>query len=199
MFFGAITGGVGLILRPMLIFLGFPIVNVVGTVRFTSIFGEIPAIILLHKHKRIDWKLVWFLVFPMFIGSLIASIAVVSVLKGKSIEYIIGIVMLIVGIILLFQKKIMKPDHVNKSPLLQKNIIGFFGTMILSFFNTISGGLLPLFTSFYIFNYNKNYTEGSALGKVSSYIGAGVASLSFLFTNVIDRKLFFVVLAGVLL
>ena len=92
MFLGAISGGVGLVLRPLLIFLGFPAINVVGSVRFAAIFGEIPSIYLLHKNKKIDWKLVLFLVIPTFIGSIIASIAVISILKN-SLELIIGFVL----------------------------------------------------------------------------------------------------------
>ncbi|MBI2666842.1 sulfite exporter TauE/SafE family protein [Candidatus Woesearchaeota archaeon] len=55
MFLGAISGGVGLVLRPLLIFIGFPAIAVVGSVRVASVIGEMPGIFLLHKNKKVDW------------------------------------------------------------------------------------------------------------------------------------------------
>jgi len=188
MFLGAISGGVGLVLRPLLIFLGFPAINVVGSVRFAAIFGEIPSIYLLHKNKKIDWKLVLFLVIPTFIGSIIASIAVISILKN-SLELIIGFVLLIVGFILLIKKN--KGLEEKKYKFSKKNhLIGFIGTLVISFFNTITGGMGPIFSSLYIANYRKSYITASALSKTASYIGTGIASLVFVISGVVDYKLF---------
>ncbi len=194
MFLGAISGGVGLVLRPLLIFIGFPAVAVVGSVRVASVIGEIPGIFLLHKHKKVDWKLVSFLVIPMFLGSLIAGIAVLSILKGV-LEPVIGIVLLIVGVILAIHGKSGLEErslHFSKT----RNVIGFFGTMIISFFNTITGGMGPMFSSLYIANYGKTYISASALGKTTSYIGAGVASVVFLIGKAVDWQLFVALVFG---
>lgn len=190
-FIGSVSGGVGLILRPALIFLGIPAVTVVGTVRFAAVFGDIPTIVLLHKHKKIDWKLVGLLVVPMFIGSLIAGIFVVSILKG-SLELVIGILLFIVGIILLVKKNAGLEERKPRFSRKTSNVIGFFVTIILSFFNTIVGGLGPLYSSFYIANYGKTYIKASALGKTTSYIGTGLASIVFVIAGVVDWKLFLV-------
>ena len=99
LFIGAISGGVGLVLRPLLILLGFPAVAVVGSVRVSAIFGEIPAIYLLHRSKKIDWRLVLILIVPMLLGSLIAGLVVVSVVE-EFFEKIIGTMLLLVGILL---------------------------------------------------------------------------------------------------
>lgn len=194
MFLGAISGGVGLVLRPLLIFMGFPAIAVVSSVRVASIFGEIPGVFLLHKYKRIDWKLVSFLVIPMFLGSLIASIAVLSLLKGI-LEPVLGIILFVVGIILvIYRKSGLKEQKFHLSKI--KYIIGFFGTLIVSFFNTITGGMGPMFSSLYIANYGKTYISASALGKTTSYIGTGIASIVFLFGKVVDWHLFFVLVIG---
>ena len=54
LFIGAISGGVGLVLRPLLILIGFPAAIVIGSVRVAAIFGEIPGIYLLHKNRKVD-------------------------------------------------------------------------------------------------------------------------------------------------
>lgn len=197
-FIGCVSGGTGLILRPLLIFLGISPTVVVGTVRFAAVFGDAPSLYLLHKHKKIDWKLVLILTAPTFIGSLIASVAVVSILKS-SLEVIIGALLLIMGTILLINKNIGLKEKKYNSSNKYKNIIAFFVTLIISFFNAITGGLGPLYTSFYVFYYGKTYISASALGKTASYIGASITSLVFVISGVVDWQLFAVlVLAFVL-
>ena len=197
LFIGAISGGVGLIFRPLLIFLGFPASIVVGSVRVASVFGEIPTIYLLHKNKKIDWKLVLFLTIPMFLGSLIAGFLVISVIEGF-LEKVMGIMLLIVGITLLIKRNSgLKEQKFKLSK--KSNFIGFFGTLIISFFNTITGGMGPVFSSFYIANYGKTYISASALGKATSYMGTGIASILFIVSGVIDWRLFAVVVPGFLL
>lgn len=198
MFIGAISGGIGLVLRPLLIFLGIPAITVVGSVRVAAVFGEIPTIYILHKNKKIDWKLVLLLVIPMFIGSLIAGIAVLSILKG-SLELVIGIILLIVGIILLIKKDMGLREKRSKFSKTTANIFGFLGTLIISFFNTITGGMGPMFSSLYIANYGKTYISASALGKTTSYIGTGIASIAFIISGVVDWQLFIVLVLGFLL
>lgn len=197
MFFGAISGGVGLILRPMLIFIGFPAVSVLGSVRVASVVGEIPGVFLLHKHKKIDWKLVAFLVIPMFIGSFLASIAVLSILKGP-LETVIGVILLFVGIILLLHRKFGLKEQ-KPHPYKTRHFFGFFGTIVISFFNTITGGMGPLFSSLYIFNYGKSYISASALAKTTSYIGTGVAAITFIVAKVVDWQLFLALIPGFML
>ena len=195
MFVGAISGGVGLVLRPLLIFLGFPVLAVIGSVRVASVIGEIPGIFLLHKHKRVDWKLVRILVIPMFLGSLIAGISVLSILK-EVLNLTIGVILLILGVVLATQKKIWMKTHSSYDSSKARHVTGFFGTMIVSFFNTIIGGLGPMFSSLYIFNYKKSYIDASALGKTTSYIGTGIASIVFIMGKAVDWKLFGVLILG---
>ena len=194
MFIGAISGGVGLVLRPLLVFLGFPALAVIASVRVASIVGDLPGIIILHKRKHIDWKLVKILVPPMFLGSIIAGIAILSVLKGH-VEIVMGVILLLVGIILLSHKTIglqEKKLHITKT----RHIIGFFGTMIVSFFNTIVGGMGPMFSSLYITLYGKDYIKASAIGKTTSYIGIGLASALFIIGKAVDWNLCVVVAIG---
>lgn len=198
LFIGAISGGVGLILRPLLIIIGFPASIVVGSVRVAGVFGEIPTIYLLHKHKKIDWKLVFFLSVPMFLGSLVAGFLVVSVVEGY-FEKIIGVMLFVVGLILLVNRSAGLQEKGLRFSKKKSHLFGFFGTLVISFFNTLTGGLGPMFASLYIANYGKSYISASALGKTASYIGTGIASVLFVVTGVIDWKLFAVLVPGFLL
>lgn len=197
MFIGAISGGVGLVLRPLLIFIGFPAIAVIGSSRVAGVIGEWPGILVLHKNKKIDWKLVLFLVVPMFLGSLLAGIAVLSLLKGY-LEPVMGVILLVVGVLLVIHKNAglqEKKVHISK----WRHIIGFFGTMIISFFNTITGGMGPMFSSFYIATYGKNYIKASALGKVTAYLGIGLASIIFIIGKVVDWQLIITLALGFML
>ena len=197
-FIGAISGGIGLVLRPALIFLGIPAVTVVGTARFSSIFTDLPKIYVFNNHKKIDWKLAAFLVLPMFIGSLLTSIAIVSILKD-SFELVIGVLLLMVGTYLLIKKNIGLEEKKFRYSKSKTHTISFLGTAIISSINMITGGMGPVFSSFYIAVYGKTYISASALHKTASYIGAGVASIVFIVAKVIDWRLFFVLVpAGAL-
>ena len=56
-----------------------------------------------------------------------------------------------------------------------------------------------MFSSLYVVNYGKSYISASALGKATSYIGTGIASILFIVSGVVDWKLFAVVVPGFLL
>lgn len=88
MFFAAISGGVGLITRPILILLGFPAAPVIASSRVAGVFGDWPGLYLLHKKKYIDWRIVLFIAIPMTIGSILASIMVIGLAKGVLTKFL---------------------------------------------------------------------------------------------------------------
>src|SRR3989344_4118254 len=195
MFVGAISGGVGLVLRPVLIFLGFPAVTVVASVRTAAIPGELPGLFLLHKHKKVDWKLTSFLIIPAFIGSLLASIAVLSIFKGW-LEILIGIILLIVGIFLFVKRQFGLKERKAPFSNTSRKVLGFFGTLIISFFGIITGGLGPLYASFYMFVYGKSYISSSALWRIAIYLGSAVAAAVFIIGGAVDWMLFIALAIG---
>ncbi|MFH1409886.1 MAG: sulfite exporter TauE/SafE family protein [Nanoarchaeota archaeon] len=197
-FAGAISGGVGLILRPILIFLGVPPVSVIGSMKVAMIIGKVPSVYLFHKHKKLDWRLVWYLVFPMFLGTFIAALMVVTLLQG-SITLIMGIFLLAVGITLLLNKNIGLLERKSPFSKRKRHLIGFFGTVIIAFINTFTGGMGPIFASFYIMTYGKTYISASALTKAAHYIGAGIASIVFIISGVTDWQLVAALAISVLL
>ncbi len=195
MFIGAISGGVGLLLRPLLILIGFPAPIVIGTVRIADIPGEFPAIFLLHKKKIIDWKLVKIMIPPMFIGSLISGIFILSI-PPKTLQLLIGVLLLFVEVVLLIQNRLRDKKHATSHPTKMRHAVGLICTAIVGFFNVIVGGLVPLLSSLYILNYKKKYIDASVVGKVTLYIGANLASFVFILGNIVNWELSVVLFVG---
>ncbi len=195
MFIGAISGGVGLITRPVLVFLGIPAPLIIGSSRVAGVFGEIPGLVLLQKHGKIDWKLAPFLIIPNVLGSVIAAVIVVN-LSIRSIEFFLGILLLIAGIVFVFNKKIGLEEYEPTIPSKFRNVLAATGTVVVSFMNTITGGLGPLYATLYIWVYGKSYINASALWRVSSYIGALGGAAILIVGGVVDWPLCIALGAG---
>ncbi|MBS3142062.1 sulfite exporter TauE/SafE family protein [Candidatus Woesearchaeota archaeon] len=198
MFIGAISGGVGLVMRPVLIFLGFPAAIVIGTSRVSSLVGDLPSLYLLNKKKRVDWKLVAYLMIPTSIGGVLAGFATLSLFKGW-LDLFLGILLLIVAIILFLNKTFGMKEHKSPFSPAYRHIFAFFGTLIISFFGTLTGGLGPLYASLYMWVYGKSYISASALWRFASYIGTCLASIVFIVGGAVDWKLFFALSVGLML
>jgi uncharacterized protein len=194
MFVGAISGGVGLVTRPVLLFLGFPAQTVIASVRISAIPGELPGLVLLYRNKRIDKKMTLWLIIPNLLGSGLAAFAVVSIFKGW-LDVLLGILLLIAGILLLLNQKLgLKERRIE--PSASRHAIAFLGTFALSFFSTITGGLGPLLTSLYVGVYGKSYISASAMWRVAGYIGNLVAAIIFVIYGLIDWPLAIALGAG---
>lgn len=185
LFIGAISGGVGLITRPILLFLGIPVSIVIGSSRVAGLFGELPGIFILHQNKKIDWKLAAFLTIPNLIGSILAGLVVVSLLS-ETLNLFLGIVLLIAGIIFILNKNIGLAEHESSIPKTWRNIAAFFGTSVISFLGTITGGLGPLYSSLYIWIYGKSYIGASAIWRISSYLGTLGGIFIFVASGIVD-------------
>jgi uncharacterized membrane protein YfcA len=194
MFIGAISGGVGLIVRPILVFLGVPVGTILGSVRVAAIPGELPGLILLHRHKRIDWKRSLLLTIPVLIGSALAAITVVAIVKTW-LDLLLGILLLIAGMVLLVHRHIgMEEKRVRETR--SRNIVAFLGTLVISFFNTIVGGLGPLYTALYVTIYGKSHITASAIWRTAGYLGSIIAAILFIASDLVDWRLAIALGAG---
>lgn len=196
MFFGAISGGVGLVTRPVLIFMGFPAGAVISSSRVAGVLGEWPGLYLLHKHKQVDWKIVFFLVMPMIIGSVLASIAVLTVLK-TNLNLILGLLLLFAGFFFLLKKTGMSKEGQRFSRM-KTDIVSFFVTLPISFFGTITGGLGPLYSFFYIWLYGKSFISASALWRIAANISSIFSAIIFIVGGVVDWELCIALMCGLM-
>ncbi len=198
MFFGAISGGVGLVTRPILIFMGFPSSAVISSSRVAGVFGEIPGLYLLHKNNKVDWKIVLFLVVPMTIGSVLASIAVITFLKS-SLDSILGLLLLFAGIFLLIKPQLGVATKNNKFSNLKTKILSFFCTVPIAFLNTITGGLGPMYSLIYVWIYGKTFISASALWRIASNISTFFSAIVFIVSGVVDWQLCIALMIGLAL
>jgi len=198
MFFGAISGGVGLVTRPILIFMGFPASAVISSSRVAGVLGEWPGLYLLHKHKHVDWKIALFLVIPMALGSVLASIAVITVLK-TSLNLVLGLFLLLAGLFFLFNKQIGLSQQSQRFSKIKTNIISFLGTLPISFLGTFTGGLGPLYSLFYIWVYGKSFISASAIWRIASNIAYIFSAIVFIVGGIVDWQLTIALMLGFML
>jgi uncharacterized protein len=198
MFFGAVSGGVGLVTRPALIFMGFPAGAVIASSKVSGVVGEWPGLYVLHKHHKVDWKIVFFLVIPMIIGSVVATIAVLTVLKS-SLDFILGLLLLFAGVFMLFKSKIGTIENTQRFSKIKTKLISFFVTLPIAFLNTITGGLGPLFGLFYIWIYGKTFISSSALWRIASNIASIISAIIFIIGGAVDWQLCLAFIPGLAL
>lgn len=194
MFIAAISGGVGLIIRPALIFLGIPAPVVIATSRVT-IIGEIPRLFLLHRHKKIDWKLALILTIPYAIGSVIAGFIIVQLPVGL-VNLCLGILLFIVAGVFIIKKNMGIAE--KKSPFSSsvRHTIGFLGTGIISMVGTVTGGMGPMYTSIYIWVYGKSYIKAASVSHVASFLGGLIGAIIFIVSGLVDWPIFIALTFG---
>ena len=195
MFVGVLSGGVGLVTRPILILLGYPPQIVIGTSRASGILGELPGIIVLQKSKKADKPQILFLSIPILLGTLLATAFIITA-ENHILKMMIGIIVLATALFLLVSKNF---GEVETKPIFSRvvrAIIAFFGTLTIAFLGIISGGLGSLYTLLYTWLYGKTYIGASSLWRVAGYFGGLVASVIFILKGIIDWQLFIVLTAG---
>jgi uncharacterized protein len=194
-FLGAISGGVGLILMPALILIGIPVQTVISSTKVASLAGIVPSLKILHDKGHVDWALVALTTIPALIGSVAAGYFVVSLASGV-LSPIFGVLLIGVAIMLLLRNDVGIEARASTLAPWIVRIAGFFGTLVLSFFHTIVGGLGPLFISLYVGIFGTTYIKAAALARALALVGSVSASLIFVLSDVIDWRLTIVVAAA---
>jgi uncharacterized protein len=196
MFIAALSGGVSLMLRPILYFLGVPPLTVVATMR-TTILAELPGLFVLHKNNKINWKLALFMAIPYSIGTIIMSFVILS-LPVDIVEFCIGVFLILVGVSYIFLGEIGSVERKSSFSSKMSHTIGFFGTIIISMIGTITGGMGPIYTTLYIWVYGKDFIKAAAVSKVATYIGGLIGVVIFILSGYVDWILYIPITLGLL-
>jgi hypothetical protein len=183
-FFGAISGGGGLVVRPLLIFLGVPPQFAIGTTRTANVVTRLVGLSRFHKHSKIDWKLAFTLMIPATIGSIIGVQIVVS-LQEELLTKVIGAFILLSGIGLLIKKEV-GTSEIDFKPSKRRKIVGsvVYGASTLVATLTGGGGVINNFILLNI--YKKSYITAAAIRKVAGFGGALVGALLFIHYGFVD-------------
>ena len=198
MFMGALSGGVGLITRPLLILLGYSPQIVIGTSRASSILGDLPGVVVLHRNKKSARRTTLFLAIPILIGTILGVFFAITA-ESDMLRKVIGIIVLMVALFLLLKNKLGEVETKPRFSQHTRTTIAFLGTGSIAFLSTLSGGLGIIYTALYTWLYGKTYISASSMWRVASYIGGFVASIIFIIKGIIDWRLFIVLALGFML
>jgi uncharacterized membrane protein YfcA len=163
MFLGAISGGISLILMPALILIGVPIQTVISSTKVASLAGIIPSLKILHDKGHVDWRLVALMSVPSILGSIAAGFFVISIASGV-LSPIFGAVLICIAILLFFREGSGEVSSSRIAPI-GAYTLAVLGTLVLSFFRTIVGGLGPLFITLYAHLFGITYTRAATLAR----------------------------------
>ena len=134
-FFGSMIGGAGLLTVPMLIFFGLSPHTSLGTNKIGAFGQSTGASIGFGLEKKIDYKVGFLFMAFVIVGAVIGSLTVLS-LPGFVIEKIIGFIMIIVVILLFFNKSLC-----IKITKIKRNLTWFIVFALASgFYNGFYGG-----------------------------------------------------------
>jgi uncharacterized membrane protein YfcA len=158
-FLGGFLGvGGGIIMIPLLSYWAFPSMNICPEVMVHLSFGTSLAIIiptslsssLAHsKVGNVHWRVVFQLAIPGIPGSLLGS-TLAAYLKGPLLIKLFGLLLIILALQMLFQKKEVEPSkEILSPPFLPTVFIGFFVGLFSGFFG-LGGGVIaiPLMSRF---------------------------------------------------
>ena len=100
-FFSVVSGGVGLLARPVLILFGFPPEIAIGSFRIANLFSRLAGLFSLIQGKKseMDWHLAFFLFIPSLIGGVMGA-EIVTIINPPLIKILLGVVILIIGAVL---------------------------------------------------------------------------------------------------
>ncbi|NQZ85495.1 MAG: sulfite exporter TauE/SafE family protein [Nanoarchaeales archaeon] len=185
-FFCAISGGKAFILRPLLIFLGVPIVAVISSAIISGTATRLVKIYSYKKLKKIDFKLVK-IYFPIsIIGSLIGGFLTIN-LNEEILKFILGISILTIGIFLLTNKKLgLKEEEILLKP--KQKIIAYPFYLIKSILLVIVGGVGSIASFILIKFHGKTYITAAATNALIN-ISSIFVSIYFIINTKINWEL----------
>jgi uncharacterized membrane protein YfcA len=179
-----LSGGIGLTMRPVMIFFGVPPQITIGTSRVSAIPGSIITQRILHKSRKIDWKLV-FLLAPMHVAGGLLGIFVITTVNDVVLKKIIGCLLLVGGAIILIKKRVgLKQTKAILGKfhlLISWPIMFILGTLLV-----IVGGMGPLSRLLFIFGYGKTHIEAAAIQKAINFWQTSITAFFFIGMLLVD-------------
>lgn len=132
-FIDTLAGGGGLITIPALILTGMPPLLALGTNKFQAFVGSGTASVMMLRKKKITFNEVKYLMLMAFVGSAIGTICV-QFIDVKLLNFVIPIVLLLIGVYFLFMPKASNIE--SKAKITEKTykytavpFIGFYDGM----------------------------------------------------------------------
>ena len=180
-----ILGGGSLISVPLLITSGLPAHLAIGTNRFAMVFNTGVGAIDYHRKVKYKIKLALFLALFASIGSYSGANIVLQI-DEKILKYIIGILMLIMGAIIVYKKKLGLEERkidLTKRKYILSAIVSFLLGIYGGFFGA---GISTMFTFVFVSFFGKSFIKSAGIARFIVSTLSIIAVLIFLINMKID-------------
>jgi uncharacterized protein len=178
-FFGVLSGGVGLAVRPILILMGLPAPVAIGSARVAHLGTRIIGYAEIRKSFQINIKKIFWLAIPSILGGLVGA-HVTAGLDEKFLERLIGAFS--IGMALFMFKSGHGLDVGNHVITPLRKALGFAGILVSGILGSITGGA-GVFTSYILISlFNETYTSSAGIRKIIEY-GGVLSSSTYFFAN----------------
>lgn len=185
---GTLVGMAMVILLPVMIFFGVPVHTAVATGRFSMLGINMGNITRFSQNGKIQQK--YFFVFAIAgaTGSLLGASFLIYV-NENILKMIIGIFMIIVAILVLFEDYIKPQKFRHKTTVKHHIISAVAGIFIGGYIGIIGGGGATIIILLLILIYGLNFHDALANQKAVSLPISIIATIVFIYQGLIDYKL----------
>lgn len=130
-FISSIAGAGGMVVLPVLLWTGMPVLNALATNKFQSVFGTLSSTINFFRKGHIDFKALKLALLCAFVGALIGTLVVQSINAGF-LKAIIPYALILIALYMLVSPKISDQDSEPKLTKLPFDMavgggLGFYG------------------------------------------------------------------------
>jgi len=193
-FLGILTGGIGLVVRPLLILWGVSPHVAIGSTRIASLGTRWAGLGELERHKKVNWKRGFLFFIPASIGGFFGAY-VTGILGGEVLRIFMVITLVTAALFFARQKNLGTTSNTHE-PTLLKKVLGFVLIVFASALGSITGGAGILVSYALIACYGETYITAAATRKVMG-MGAGIAgSLYFLYHGLFEWKYVLLILVA---
>lgn len=184
---GVVTGSNSLITVPAMFHFGIEPKIAVATNMFGLTFMSIGASIPFVRGKMIDYRKILPLILVTLVSSTIGAVIVI-LLKPQSLKLLVSIAMITVAFFVLFENK--NENNLSQKLPLSRKWFTILLTFLLGIYGGIySGGYVTLLTFIYATFSGMNFSESVATTKVINVFSSLVATLVFIWQDLVDYKL----------
>ena len=188
MFFATFAGGAGLVMVPLLLFLGLVPATAIATNRFAIFISSFGRLTKIQGKLNIGFKIPAIMIILHTLGGIIGALILVS-LEQELLFKLVGILIIFGALLMFFSPKGMVP--VNKKDISKKSIVlasianliigvyrGFFGPGAGTFGRIVSTQILGL-----------DFIQSLSLATYLSLFSSFGSVLVFLYSGIIDFSL----------
>ena len=180
-----IVGGGSLLSVPLLIILGLPAHLAIGTNRFAMVFNTGVSAIDYHRKVRYEIKVALFLALFASIGSYLGAHIVLQI-DERSLQYIIGFLMLVLGGVTVYKKKLGLEErkiNLTKGKYVSISIISFLLGIYGGFFG---GGISTMFTFMFVSFFGTSFIKSAGITRFIVSVLSMIAVIVFAISMNVD-------------